>query len=103
VETPGYGPRPKKKKKSSRLPYKEPEGIPMEEDSLPEPDYDNMDIQYEYSNLQLDVSVVPLNYTPPKGYLEGYWVSSDSASPNLDDDSDEEKVRISELVQSRSP
>jgi hypothetical protein len=87
------------KRKPSRPPLEESKGAPKEEDSQPELDYEMMDIQYEYPNPQLDAFVVPLRYTPHRGYLEGYWISSDSVPPNSDNDSDEEKARISKIFQ----
>jgi hypothetical protein len=59
----------------------------MKEDPLSEPDYEAMDITYEYRSLQID-AVRPRRRIPELGILEGYCVSSDSGPPSSEDDSD---------------
>jgi hypothetical protein len=60
-------------------PGEESEGIPMEEDSQPEPDYEAMDIVYELRNPREDEVSQRMKFTST-GTLAGYWVSSESGT-----------------------
>jgi hypothetical protein len=66
VQTPGQGPR---RKRRPILPH-QLKGIPIEEDSLSKPDYEAIDITYEYWNPNVDSMLLRRRNPPPRGTLE---------------------------------
>jgi hypothetical protein len=52
-----------------------------------------MDITYEYRNLQVD-AVRPRRRNPTPGILEGYLVTSDSASSDSDTSNDDLELEV---------